>query len=105
MCKSEETLQKEALPANFSATEIPEKHFVPIGCVHCHFTGYKGRKAIYEVIPIDAELSLHIKNNNLALNEELKQRNVTTLSDNAFNLFKNGDTSLDEIYPILLSDH
>jgi type IV pilus assembly protein PilB len=105
LCKCEQKLDPSSLPKFQTVSPLPASHFVPVGCEHCHFTGYKGRKAIYEVIPVDAELSRHIKNNNLALQEELKERNITSLSENAFNLFKNGHTSLDEIFPILLSDH
>lgn len=104
-CKCEQTFSPDSLPKNFSTKEIIETHFIPVGCDHCHFTGYKGRKAVYEVIPIDSEIAQHIKNNNLNLSKQLAERGVSTLAENAFNLFKNGETSLDEIFPILLSDH
>jgi type IV pilus assembly protein PilB len=105
VCKEEEKFEASLLPKTFPPPEKLNSHFVKRGCEHCHFTGYKGRKAIYEVIPIDSELAASIKINRLSLSKELEERNITTLSFNAFNLFKTGQTSLDEIYPILLSDN
>ncbi|WP_457644809.1 ATPase, T2SS/T4P/T4SS family [Pedobacter helvus] len=77
-------------------------HFVAKGCGHCYFTGYKGRKAVYEVIPIDAELAFEIKQENMYIDEHLKNRNIKTLGANAFELFAHGQTTLEEIFPLLL---
>lgn len=35
----------------------PGKLYRAVGCEYCYYTGYSGRKAIYEVIPIDDELA------------------------------------------------
>jgi len=35
----------------------------------------------------------------------LKERNIKTLRENAFELFEKGMTSIDEIYPILLNSY
>ena len=75
------------------------------GCESCYYTGYKGRKAVYEVIPIDYELADNIKNNIFTVSSQLKERQIRTLADNAFDLLAQGSTSIEEIYPMLLNNY
>ena len=103
-CKKEEAFDKSYLPPNFKAPRIVNKHYIPTGCEHCFYTGYKGRKAVYEVIPIDIDLSENIKENNFNINPLLKQKGIKQLTDEAFNYFEKGITSIEEIYSILLSN-
>lgn len=35
----------------------PARYYEPVGCKRCFYTGYSGRRAVYEVIPMDDELS------------------------------------------------
>ena len=100
-CKKKETFELALLPKNYKATTEITSHFTPLGCDHCHYTGYKGRKAIYEVIPLDNELCNCIKNNVFSVDALLKERNIKTLQENAFELFYEGHTSLEEAYPFL----
>lgn len=74
-----------------------KNHFTPIGCEKCYYTGYKDRIAIYEVILIDNELRKFIQNNETDISALVKTKGITLLSDNAFDLFNRGLTSLDEI--------
>ena len=90
-------------PRQFKPYRAIEYHYTAAGCEHCRYTGYKGRKAVYEVIPIDHDLSLEIKNGNMSIGQLLKERNIGTLAENAFNLFSEGLTSIEEIYPLLFN--
>jgi type IV pilus assembly protein PilB len=81
--------------------EKPENHTVGVGCDKCHYSGYKGRLALYEVIPIDHEISLAIKQNTHEIDQLLHDRNIKRLSDKAYEVFTEGLTSLDEVYPLL----
>jgi general secretion pathway protein E/type IV pilus assembly protein PilB len=83
---------------------VPSKHCVSKGCQYCHYTGYKGRKAIYEIIGIDSQLSEYIKENKLKIDDLLQNRGIQSLSDNAFALFNNGETSLEEVYSLLSNE-
>ena len=103
-CKQEQNFDQKLLPRRFTTGVIPSKYFVPKGCDYCYYTGYRGRKAIYEIISIDKKLAEQIKENNLAVDEILKQKGVRSLSDNAYSLFVAGLTSLEEVYPILNND-
>ena len=104
-CKEEKTFDSSYFPRTFKAPRAIHSHFVAKGCEHCYYTGYKGRKAIYEVIPIDFELAENIKNNTFSIEAILKERNIKTLKENAFDLFEKGITTVDEIYPILLNSY
>ena len=102
-CKIKESFDSTLYPRHFKPYRKVVEHYRAVGCEHCHYTGYKGRKAVYEVIPIDGELVGYIKNNQHDISDALKERGIKTLAENAFELFENGDTSIEEIYPLLLN--
>jgi type IV pilus assembly protein PilB len=102
-CKVKETFDTVLYPKQFKPYRPVSHHYKAVGCDQCHYTGYKGRKAVYEVIPIDAELAGYIKTNKHEITEALEERGIKTLAENAFELFEKGDTSIEEIYPLLLN--
>jgi type IV pilus assembly protein PilB len=102
-CKEEKELKQTELPPVFRSEEL-ENHFVACGCQDCHYTGYTGRKAIYEVISIDHELSNRIKDEQLKVDELLKERGIKKINETAFELLKNGVTSLEEVYALLTAN-
>lgn len=102
-CKTKTELNSKELPAPYNGLNITEQ-FIPKGCNQCHFTGYKGRKAIYEVINITKELSEHIKQNTTSIDAYCKEHKINKLAENALHVFKEGETSLEEIYPYLINE-
>lgn len=100
-CKRKDEVGPELFPEGFLPTKDLTHHYVPIGCQTCHHTGYFGRKAIYEIIPITNSLTPHIKNNALDISNHLRENNIRSLKDNALLLIKEGTTSIEEIYPLL----
>lgn len=100
-CKKEEPFDTTLFPSHFNPYYEVKTHCVPQGCNECYHTGYRGRKAIYQVIPVDRELSQCIRNKISDVSEELKKRNINSLAQNAFEVFANGNTSIEEIYPLL----
>lgn len=102
-CKKEERLTENMFPRNFKPFSPLSTHFVAQGCEHCFHTGYKGRKAVYEVIPIDMGLSEKIKQQEFDIASDLKKKGIRSLAENAFALLKNGETSLEEVYPLLFN--
>jgi len=101
-CKTEINCNKQDFPNNFQFPYEIESYNKPVGCNKCFHTGYKGRTAIYEVLTIDSAISEGIKNNTLtklsSINEDYK-----SLSDKAFDILSRGETSLEEIYSILIN--
>ena len=100
-CKEKEPITSELFPSNFSIPDHIEEHYKPIGCNECYHTGYSGRKAIYEILPIDKQLMKSIKNNNLEIDNYLSKKNIPTLKQNALDLIAEGVTSIDEVYALL----
>lgn len=100
-CKKQVAFRREMLPRNFNVTMVPEFIGTPVGCGQCFYTGYRGRKAIYEIVPIDHEFSDCIKSLKDYPGELYKSRNISTLSQSAFRLLESGETSIDEVYSIL----
>jgi type IV pilus assembly protein PilB len=78
-------------------------HYEAVGCPTCYQTGYQGRKAVYEIIPITEELVNNIKGKKLEINQYLKENNIATLKSNMIELVKEGVTSIEEVYPFLIT--
>jgi type IV pilus assembly protein PilB len=102
-CKEETKFDTALYPKQFKPYTKVNHHYIAKGCEKCYYTGYKGRKAVYEVIPIDQDLAFEIKKGNMYIQELLKERGIQTLAENAFRLFADGLTSIEEIYPLLFN--
>jgi type IV pilus assembly protein PilB len=102
-CKTQKDFDSSLYPRQFKPYKDIDFHFTAQGCEQCYYTGYKGRKAVYEVIPVDHDLANEIKNGNMNVQALLKERGIQTLAENAFNLFSDGLTSVEEIYPLLFN--
>ncbi|MCG8208212.1 GspE/PulE family protein [Tenacibaculum finnmarkense] len=102
-CKTEVLTDSNSLPKGILLNKKIKSHFKAIGCPSCYQTGYKGRKAIYEIIPITKELVENIQEKELDITDYLTKKNIATLQDNAINMVINGISSLDEIYPLLIN--
>lgn len=99
-CKQEADFNELDLPHSFTIPKPIQTHYLAEGCDQCYHTGYKGRCAIYEILPINRDVAEAIKNNTL---EQANFINDNRLSDKAFDLLLKGLTSLDEIYPMLIN--
>lgn len=80
---------------------IPRRLFRAVGCEACYYTGYSGRKAVYEVLPVDSRLALAIRNQETEIAALLKERGIKTLRESALQLLEDGLTSLEEVLPLL----
>jgi type IV pilus assembly protein PilB len=94
-CKHKEVFQKEMLPAAFSQVTLSHQ-YKAVGCSQCHYTCYKGRKSIYDVLPIDEKLSESIKD------QQWEGKRKNALAESALKLLMQGKTTFEEVYPILL---
>lgn len=103
-CKKEEDFNSIELPKAFQSAVIT-KQFKAVGCNQCYYTGYKGRKAVYEVINVTKELAEHIKEQKSSITEYCKSNKISSLAENVLTLFDKGETSLEEIYPYLIHEN
>jgi general secretion pathway protein E/type IV pilus assembly protein PilB len=103
-CKKEVEIDESLFPKNYQCDRELLTHFTAQGCESCFYTGYRGRKALYEVIPLDEELTDSMKSGS-NIYEILKRKNIRSLSDSAFELIGEGITSIEECYPLLMNQN
>ncbi|QYJ68266.1 GspE/PulE family protein [Flavobacterium litorale] len=101
-CKLEQPIQNAIFPSGFIIPTTLTTHYTAMGCEHCYQTGYQGRKAVYEILPIDKTLMDLIKTNTLSIDEYIDEKNIYTLKKNAIDLVKSGVTSVEEVFALLM---
>ncbi len=107
-CKEEEEIPEDALiDIGFSKEEVNSfKCFNGKGCQTCSGTGYKGRIALYEVMPVKEELKEMILKGASA--SELKKAAVRlgmkTLRMSGLTKIKEGVTSVEEVLRVTFGD-
>ncbi len=107
-CKVEENMSESALlKLGFTEEELKEvKPFKGKGCPDCNNSGYKGRVALYEVMPVKDELKELILEG--ASSQELKRLAIRlgmkTLRRSGLNKIKDGVTSIEEVVRVTFGD-
>ncbi|MCK5286913.1 MAG: type IV-A pilus assembly ATPase PilB [Thermodesulfovibrionia bacterium] len=107
-CKKEENTPQAALVnAGFSEEEVKTiKCFRGKGCPTCNDTGYKGRIALYEVMPVKAELKELILEG--ASTGEIKKTAVklgmNTLRMSGLSKIREGVTTIEEVVRVTFGD-
>lgn len=100
-CKTVQDVNPEDWPRTETEFTVPKQLAAPVGCDQCHYTGYSGRVALYEVIPIDQDLAAAIKGNKHDVQSLLEERGIKNLATRAYEVLIEGTTSLEEVYPLL----
>lgn len=90
--------------ANDFGYESLKFHYVATGCDDCYHTGYKGRIAIYEFIPMNEKVIEIIRKGDIYSKEKNARIEYEKLSQKALKLVIDGVTSIEEVYPILMED-
>ncbi len=101
-CKQEVPLEASTFPLHFPIPKKLKKHYKAVGCEKCHYTGYNGRQAIYEIIPIKETLYERIKNQELNIADYRKENKIPNLKEKALSLVLEGVTSIEEVYSLLI---
>jgi len=107
-CKEEEDVPEKALlDIGFTKEEIGTfKCYKGKGCSNCSDTGYKGRKALYEVMLVNDEMKVMILKGASAA--ELKSAAIKfgmkTLRMSGLTKIKEGVTSLEEVLRVTFAD-
>ncbi len=76
------------------------------GCSTCNNTGYKGRIAIYEIMPIDEEMRTHIINgsSDIELKRVAVSKGMKSLRQSALSKMREGVTTIDEVVSVTMAD-
>ena len=98
-CRRKERIQGPI--ADRLGTNPEQEIYTGTGCPKCHYTGYRGRRAIYEIIPVDDTLSAAIRENVHDISGYLSEKKIRTLQESAISLYLGGLTSLEEILPLI----
>lgn len=101
-CKKESPYD-HGLPPGYQPSRAFLKMHQPVGCSECHYTGYQKRKALYEIIPIDNDFSEAIRNGKMNVRDLMEEKQLQSLAMHAFELLEKGETSLEEVYPLLMN--
>ncbi|RKZ30222.1 type II secretion system protein GspE [bacterium] len=100
-CKTKVEPNQDFLDAIGMTPEDAEKvtFYEGAGCSLCHGTGYKGRTACFEVMPITAKLERMIVNGatNLEIGEQAAKEGLRTLRQEAIRYMVEGITTLEQV--------
>ncbi len=69
----------------------------PVGCRVCGETGYHGRTAIYEVLPVTGEIRKLIGQSTEEIHDQAVKAGMVTLEQDGYRLVLSGTTSLEEV--------
>ena len=77
-----------------------------VGCETCSKTGYSGRMAVYEIMPVSEKLKEMITNKASVseLKVEARKAGMATLAESGLKKVLSGDTSLEEVLRVILTD-
>lgn len=101
-CKTEIACNVDDFPSNYTMPYSIKTYYKAVGCNHCFHTGYQGRTALYEVVNCNNTVAEQIKNNTISKIYS-DNKNHPTLADKAFDLLAAGETTLEEIYAVLIN--
>lgn len=104
--RQEASEQFRNLWASYLGTGAPEWEWIPVGCKECHGTGYKGRRAIHEVMPVTKEVAEVISRQGTIedLHEAATPFGYVTLQEAALAVVSEGTTSLAEARRVIFFD-
>lgn len=76
------------------------------GCEYCGYTGYKGRIAVHEVMPIsyDIKIAIHNGKNVEDIKKIARSQGMMTLEENCIELVKQGITTIEELLKLHVSN-
>lgn len=77
------------------------KRYIATGCPHCHGTGYYGRKAIYEIVPVSAEMAENIRTGEGNLELLARKEGTKPIEQSGTALYEAGLTSYEEIHSLI----
>ncbi|MGO9614680.1 MAG: type IV-A pilus assembly ATPase PilB [Dissulfurispiraceae bacterium] len=107
-CREEQQLPESVLEKmGFPLDEIKKaKFYMGKGCKNCSNTGFRGRIAIYEVLPMREELKdlIHRGDSAVEIKREAMKLGMLTLRQSAIRKVMEGTTSIDELLRVTLED-
>ena len=108
-CKEENSIPPQTLIDAGMSPEVANtvKTQKGQGCSKCSETGYKGRVAVYEVMPVKEELKEFILNGSSTseIKREAMRLGMKSMRQAALTKLEEGSTTLEEVLRVSVSDH
>lgn len=101
-CKEEVCIENDEYYLKYNHLKLPATICIPRGCDFCHYTGYSGRMAIYEVLEINEDIKQIIRNGNINLKQLTEVLQIETIKDGAEKALREKKTSLEEVYTYMI---
>jgi type II secretory ATPase GspE/PulE/Tfp pilus assembly ATPase PilB-like protein len=108
-CKAKASLTQEQRQVLWQQTVDPDSLFSPVGCEHCHATGYSGRIGVFDSKGIDANLKARLTQGDISIGDKEDwagppgSRRMTMLQVQGTRLALAGITSWEEIQRLTTS--
>ncbi len=104
VCKEEDELPKD-IKDEFNITN-GAKIYTSVGCAKCNFSGFVGRRAVGELLIMDDEVKVMLKNrmNDFEIRDAMKNKGMKLIQEQLVELLLAGETSLKEIIRVGLKD-
>jgi type IV pilus assembly protein PilB len=82
---------------------LPEVLYGPIGCAACAHTGYRGRLALHEVMPVTKEIERHAisRDSGAEIGRTAVAEGMTTLKADGWSKVMSGMTSIEEVLRVV----
>jgi type II secretory ATPase GspE/PulE/Tfp pilus assembly ATPase PilB-like protein len=90
---------------DLTASDVKEGNFVKgTGCPRCNLTGYRGRVAVYEIMPITTELQdlIYAKADAASIRKLAEGQGMRSLRNLAIEKWKAGTTTVEEILRVTM---
>jgi type IV pilus assembly protein PilB len=108
-CLMPKTIIREMEKCGINLSEFKDAGYIykSTGCNQCSNTGYYGRTAIIEVLPLSHKIKNLIERNQqeVEIRRQARQEGMTTLRQGGFNLVLKGITSLEEVLRCTVADN
>jgi len=103
-CKETKKFDLNVFPIGFKVPYEIKALCNAVGCENCHYTGYIGRKALYEIIPIDSYLAEKVREAKYDVRDYLQKKEIEGLDTIAYRMLAEGETSIEEVYYLLMTN-
>ncbi len=82
------------------------KIYTSVGCAKCNFSGFIGRRAVGELLIMDDDVKIMLKNgmNDFEIRDAMKNKGMKLIQEQLIELLIDGETSLKEIIRVGLKD-
>jgi type II secretory ATPase GspE/PulE/Tfp pilus assembly ATPase PilB-like protein len=105
-CREPFTPSPDLMERMFGEVNVEGDFFKPVGCEECRMTGFRGRKAIFEVLMIDDDIRdcLVSQPHSARIREIAVSKGMSVLRESGLKKVITGETSLEEVIEVTIEE-